>query len=213
MTRGTAAAVAIILAALGALAALDISALPGDKDWLLKRGNVLWDGGQGEAALPWIDRALEIDPGFARAHSDKGLVLYDLGLHEEAIASLDRAIQIEPDNAAVIANKGWVLWGMGRNAEALSHYEEAAELDSSETFTVNRAAILSDLGRYEEALALYDQIRAMNPDLPYMHLYDRAAVLVQLGRHGEALVDLESLIEAHPWDSRALLLMEEIGGR
>jgi tetratricopeptide (TPR) repeat protein len=49
-------------------------------------------------ALPIIEKALDIDPGYARGLDTKGFILYNLQRYEEAITFYDRVLSMDPNN-------------------------------------------------------------------------------------------------------------------
>ena len=62
-------------------------------------------GREAKEALECFDRAVELDPGNARAHSGKGDVLHALGREAEALECFDRAVELDPDNARAHSGK------------------------------------------------------------------------------------------------------------
>ena len=70
-------------------------------------------------------RALELNPGLARAHHWYGLLLSGLKRHDEAIFQLQRAVEIEPLNGSLYANQALVYANAHRYAEALQSVNAA----------------------------------------------------------------------------------------
>ena len=60
-------------------------------------------------AISWYDKAIELDPKFARAWSSKGSALNELGEYQEAIKYLDKAIELDPNFSMAWNNKGYTL--------------------------------------------------------------------------------------------------------
>ena len=65
--------------------------------------------GQNRKAVESYDKALEINPEFAQAHSNRGKALSELGQDQEAIVSCNQAIEINPDYAMAYFNRGNAL--------------------------------------------------------------------------------------------------------
>jgi tetratricopeptide (TPR) repeat protein len=63
-----------------------------------------------EDALASHDRALELLPNFAEAHSDRGNALKEMARFEEALTSYDRALSLRPDFAEAHYNRGNTLY-------------------------------------------------------------------------------------------------------
>jgi type IV pilus assembly protein PilF len=81
---------------------------------------------QFSVALEELQRALQIDPNYAPAHSLRGLVYMELGDAGEAENSLKRAISLDPDNGALLNNYGWFLCQNSRERESIAMFERAA---------------------------------------------------------------------------------------
>ena len=48
--------------------------------------------------MPDYTKAIELDPGLAEAHYNRGFSFYELGRYEEAIGDFTRAIDLDPNN-------------------------------------------------------------------------------------------------------------------
>jgi predicted Zn-dependent protease with MMP-like domain/Flp pilus assembly protein TadD len=90
------------------------------------------------------------------------------GRTEEALAWLEEALKASPEGAEAHNGRGEILWDDGRVEEALHEFELASRSDPKFiTAHLNRAEILIDeLGEYEQALTLCDQLLAGKGDLP-----------------------------------------------
>lgn len=84
------------------------------------------------AALPGelaaCDRALELDPGNASAHHNRGNVLAALGRHTDALAAYDRALELDPGYADAHESKGIALAVTGDFDNALAELDTACHL-------------------------------------------------------------------------------------
>jgi tetratricopeptide (TPR) repeat protein len=150
--------------------------------------------------LATFDRAVELSPGDADAHYNRGVALARLGRHEEALAAYDRAVELRPDHANAHGNRGAALADLGRHEEALVAYDRAVELRPGYTIAhYNQGVTLTILERYEEALAAYDRAVGLQPD--HADAYgNRGNVLARLGRYEEALVAYDRAVELRPDD-------------
>ena len=110
-------------------------------------------------------RAIAIDPTCVEAHSNLGLALQDLERFDEAIACQRRALELRPDSSDLHQALGAVLACAGRYEDALRVMQTAIELGQAggappENLAVvhnNRGGVLKQLGRYDEALASFEQ--------------------------------------------------------
>jgi hypothetical protein len=115
--------------------------------------------------LKFFQRAVEIDPGFANAHSNLGSVLKDMGQFDAAAASYRKALELKPDNAEVCCNLGIALKELGRHAEAADSYRKALEIKPGLVEAHNNLGmVLLDLGQFDEALACFRRAVELNPD-------------------------------------------------
>jgi TolB-like protein/Tfp pilus assembly protein PilF len=76
-------------------------------------------------------RAIELNPGLARAHHWYGLLLSALKRHDEAVAELKRAVEIEPLNASLYANQALVYANARRYSDALESVNAARTISGS----------------------------------------------------------------------------------
>lgn len=90
-------------------------------------GVVFHQTGDNKSAFDLITKALQIDPGYAEAHSNLGLVLEQLDRPGDAADSYRKAIKINPQYAEGTS---------GENAEALATYYQQTFLNK---FTLSRS--------------------------------------------------------------------------
>ena len=81
---------------------------PTDATGFHRRGNLHGRNGLYELAISDYSKAIEIDPGFAEAHYDRGCSYYELREYEEAIADLTRAIELDPNEARYYGQRSLV---------------------------------------------------------------------------------------------------------
>jgi tetratricopeptide (TPR) repeat protein/TolB-like protein len=125
-----------------------------------------------DRAIVFFERAVALDPAYARAHMHLGAALDLKGdylttpeLSERGLASLDRAIALRPDCSEAWRYRGSALITLGRGAEATSAYERALALNPTE------AAAHAGLGRvrfilegdFAAAVSSYERALALNP--------------------------------------------------
>jgi Flp pilus assembly protein TadD len=154
--------------------------------------------GQTEAALESFDRALAIEPRFAKAHCNRGVALAELGQWQEALASYDQALRIAPGLASAHSNRAAVLLKLRCCEEALTSCDRALELksDYAEAYC-QRGNALRALNRLEAALASYEQALVLQPEIAVAHA-NRGAVLEDLGQHRAALASYDRAIALKP---------------
>jgi TolB-like protein/class 3 adenylate cyclase len=162
--------------------------------WTSDRGNL-------DRSRELLERSVEIDRHNVGAHIGLAAVAIVSGLPQDAMAHARKAMGMAPNFAAPHAFLAVALASDGQPLAALQSMRTANRLDPRMAEgTVNgsiRAAMLLRTGRTDEALELFEQSRAANPDLllPRIHLaYHRA----EAGRLDEARVLVEELLRIDP---------------
>jgi tetratricopeptide (TPR) repeat protein len=83
-----------------------------------ERGEALRRRGRYEDALSNFDRALELQPGYARAWHARGQTLAELGCYFEAVASYLTALKLEPTNLFVRGDRAIALASLKRQRQS-----------------------------------------------------------------------------------------------
>jgi len=154
-----------------------------------------------EIAEPILKRHLKRDPSDVAAIRMLAELAARIGRLQDAEALLRRALDITPDFGAARANLATVLYRQNRSVEALAELDHLAGSDDETVGQANlRAAALSKIGGFEEAVALYRQVLAHNPAQPRVWM-SLGHMLKTLGRTDEG-------VEAY---RRALALQPDLG--
>jgi tetratricopeptide (TPR) repeat protein len=116
-------------------------------------------------ALEIFERVLAANPDIPEAWNNKGVALYGLGRIEEADESYDRCLALDPENLDAMRNKGFLLRNQKKLEEALQVYDSVLQKGGDAYDMESTAAVLTALGRLEEALnCLYLAREAMPLD-------------------------------------------------
>ncbi|MCH7778827.1 MAG: tetratricopeptide repeat protein [Gemmatimonadetes bacterium] len=119
-----------------------------------------------------------------------------LGQHDMAISKVEEAIGLNPNDAMSHYFLGSVLRRAGRAKEAIPHIDHAMRLSPRDIFLTgmltDRAFVLFDLERYEEALEWARRAR-LSPNPRTMTFALFAAVLSKLGQQDEARAAVNDL--------------------
>ena len=83
-----------------------------------------FDGGIAE-----LRRAIEANPGYAKAHHWLGISLATLGRLDEGIAELERAVELEPLSLIIHDELAWMAVFAGRWEKGEAEFNKAIELD------------------------------------------------------------------------------------
>ncbi|HEY9839407.1 MAG: tetratricopeptide repeat protein [Candidatus Sericytochromatia bacterium] len=122
------------------------------------KGHELVRGRDYAAALPLLDRAIELfdrDPGF---FIDRSVARSKLGQEPAALADIEQAIRLDPGSKVAYYNLGKHYHDTNAFAQAYAAYTQALIRDPKYLSAwQNRALVLGELGRFDEGIADMDQ--------------------------------------------------------
>jgi tetratricopeptide (TPR) repeat protein len=129
-------------------------------------GLVLLQTAGPEAALPYYQRALEIEPNRAAAvHYNMGRALLLLGRPNESVPYFKRALQIDHTYVLAHSDLGDALLLLGRVEESYEHLRIALAVAPGLTDAhYNMANTLLQMGQTTEAVSHLERVLAMRPD-------------------------------------------------
>ena len=119
-----------------------------------------------DEALPFLDRALVLDPKMAAGHAEKGYSLRHLKRYDEAETALTRAIQLDPVPSLPYLLLGDVyFYGKKDYARAVAPYKQGLQKDSSSYMAAyNLGWSYNDLANYNEAVRWLTESVRLKPD-------------------------------------------------
>ncbi|MCW8093030.1 XrtA/PEP-CTERM system TPR-repeat protein PrsT [Alteromonas sp. ASW11-130] len=86
---------------------------------------------------------------------------------QKAHTFIDQALQIAPDSASLIDTKGWLLALSGKHKTALDKLRQSYTLNaSSPSLHYHLAYTLAELGRYDEALKVFEENKTFEKSFP-----------------------------------------------
>ena len=175
-------------------------------------------------AISYYKEAIRLDPGYALAHAQLARAAHNITVNyappsaqerEEAMAtaraSARSALELDPNLSEAHSAQGAVLVNLDLNLVAAeAEFRRAVELAPQNASAVsNLAALLSNLGRLDEAVALMERAIAIDP-LRFSSHYNLAGYLVALGRYDEAEAALRKAIELQPQGAATYYLLAVI---
>ncbi len=153
-----------------------------------------WTGAESD-----FRRALDIDPNNLDAHFFSAMLFMALGRFAESIAHIERAAQLDPLSSTVHSAFGRVLYRARKFDQAIPHLNQAIALEpgprSSDGYG-RLADVYEALGRYDEALALYEKVNVLRGRL--VRGPDVAIVFARMGKRAEAKRIVASLRDTSP---------------
>ncbi|HET7160727.1 MAG TPA: tetratricopeptide repeat protein, partial [Burkholderiales bacterium] len=152
-----------------------------------------------DEAIERFERAAEMDPSFALAHSALGAaytsrVMKAFGEaddHALARAAFDKALALDPHLLEARLNMIFIYLSRGEKAKARAAVDELrreAPNDASVHFV--RAVVARLDGDYEKALRSLDRMLKLNPSERVVVSYNRSRILTYLSRFDEAFAEL-----------------------
>jgi tetratricopeptide (TPR) repeat protein len=175
---------------------------PGNLRVYLELGVSLEQQGKLLEAEKIYHQALSLDDSRAELHTALSRVLREQGRLGEAVAPIERALQLQPDFPLAQLEMGHLLRRQRNYEAALEYYQRFSQLAPQErlTFLANYGGVLAELERGEEALACYDEIVRLHPQLADAHL-SRAQQLLVLGRFKEGWDEYEWRLQYLKWQN------------
>jgi adenylate cyclase len=172
-------------------------------------------------ALELYSRAIEEDPGFARAYAGiaqcSAFLFQNAGAHakdlEQADSASRKALELDPDSAEAHAARGVALSLRGEHADAEQEFETAIRLNP-DLFEAHYfyARDCFALGNYEKAVTQYEEAMRARPE-DYQSPLLVAGSFVALGRPADAnavrrrgIRLAEEHLRLNPDDARALYM-------
>lgn len=140
-----------------------------------------------EAALATAALVQRLDPARTAFDAERFDLLQEMGRDDEALALLQTMLTRDPGNPALHRRYNELLHVTGRQEQMFRSYDAAPP---SMELSLDKAALLAQAGRNEEAHATCAALLAREPD-NLVVLLRAAALLSQMGRADEALTRLE----------------------
>jgi len=165
---------------------------------LFLEGNRHMSAGDTHAAVRCFQKAIELAPDFAEAHTNLGMLLDQEGMPAEAERHYRQSISLNSGYAQTYMNLGVLLFGQRRFQEAEAAYRRALDL------TPEAAAAWSNLGALKaytkqerEAEQCYRRALAIDPD-DRKASFNLGCLLLRQGRFEEGW----HCFEARDWYAR-----------
>lgn len=120
---------------------------------------------------------------------------------QEGLSIIEKGLALYPHNSELGIRKIYFLRRLGRVAEALDYAREwTARAPNNGEFLRAEFELLIDLGRFDEALAVFDRMEEITfqPDITERVPYQRAETLHLAGRTEEAIDHLLAFVSENP---------------
>ncbi len=160
-----------------------------------------------ESAINHFERATELDPTFALAHSALGScyvnrVLKGLGEahdHEKAETAFNKALALDPKLLEARLQMIFIYLSRGQKTKARSEVEMLREEYPNDVGVHFARGVVARLdSEYERALRSFDRMVRLNPNERVVTSYNRARIFMYQGRYEDALHELDLGAEMEP---------------
>lgn len=170
-------------------------------------GLFLTNCGRDPEALPFLARAIEIEPHNAEWLNTLGNLHNHALRYADALPLYERAVAAVPVFHEAWNNLGVALRGLLRRDEAIAAFERSVSLRPDYTPALsNLAYVLKECRRFDESCATFERALALSPRDPVI-LGSYSVVYMEQGRFEEALALAQRALEADPDAAGALNAM------
>src|SRR2546423_1306589 len=115
------------------------------KEQWIEEGITHYKAQRYKKALVACERAIQLDPTYARVHHGRGLTFFRLKYYGDALKSYEQACQLDPNNAKIHGDMGELFYILGNYGKACTSYKRAVQLDNKyESVYLARAQVLVD---------------------------------------------------------------------
>jgi protein O-mannosyl-transferase len=158
----------------------------------------LTNTGRAGEAIPLLERALKLRPGFPEAENNLGDDLRLVGRAPEAIRHLQKALQLRPNFAEAHNNLGAALMMTGQSAQGIFEFKEALRLKAGYPMArFNLGLALANNGQTAEAIGDFAAAVRLKPDFGQAEL-NWGIGLALAGRFPEARIHFERALQLEP---------------
>ncbi|MCZ8039749.1 MAG: tetratricopeptide repeat-containing serine protease family protein, partial [Microcystis sp. LE17-20A] len=122
--------------------------------WYLNRGLLYSDLQKYELALSDYNKAIDINPNYAKAYNNRGFLYHNQQKYELALSDYNKAIDINPNYALAYNNRGLLYHNQQKYELALSDYNKAIDINPNDALAyVNRGVVYALTREFPKALA------------------------------------------------------------
>ena len=195
MIRMTILARALIALLIITSLCIPVSAYSADASNLYNTGNDRMESENYTGAITAYNNAIFLEPSYFEAWNGLADALNRNGQFNDALAASNRSLEINPDYVQGWINRGQILYNIGYRyedsahnmaaadalyAEQLTAFEKAVALDPENAEAwFNKGYALAGMRMYDEAIAAFDQVKAIDPSYPNLQKNREIAVLLR----------------------------------
>ncbi len=166
-------------------------------DWFYK-GLAYYDSKKHDRAIEAFSKAIELDPSYAYAYSNRGNEHVRRGRHDKAIEDFNKAISLKPDDAYAYRNRGNAHGMKGSFDRAIEDFGKAISLkpDYAEAYS-NRGYAHGMKGSFDRAIEDFGKAISLRPDYAEAY-FSRGTAYGMKGRMDMAIEDYNWAVSLRP---------------
>lgn len=188
----------------------DLEKLPDAWNLLLRKGQLLRERGDFDAAGKCIERAAQISPGAAAVWFERGMLAESTHQLQRAVESYQRALSLDKSHAMANMQLGTLFGRAGKDALALQHFAAAVEaLPNSPRAHNNFATANFAANQLDVAERHYRRAVELAPNY-FNAQFNLVRVLIGMGRKTAAKKELLRALELRPGEPALKQLAEQV---
>jgi tetratricopeptide (TPR) repeat protein len=173
-------------------------------DWF-KKGLLTYKTKYNQDAMKAFDKAIEIEPNYARAYAGRGAIYNDWEKYPQAVKESEQAVKIDPNLAWGFNVRGWAHLGLLNYQKAIEDLNKAIELAPKYAWPYcNRSRVYFMLKNYRQALEDANRAIELDPQLPQAHIR-RGMALSSTNNLQDAIKSFDKAIQLDPTFSWSFL--------
>ncbi|MEE0857629.1 MAG: tetratricopeptide repeat protein [Ruminococcus sp.] len=172
-------------------------------DYFRKGNRAVFDENDYDKAIEYYGKAIELNPEYAEAYTNRGNAYGLLNEYDKAIDDYSKAIELNPELAEAYNNRGTVYEDLKKYDKAREDYNKAIKLNPeyAEAY-YNRGNAYACLKEYDKAIEDYSKAIELNPKYAKAY-YNRGHAYVDLKEYDKAIEDYSKAIELNPENAKA----------
>ncbi len=187
----------VLVLVLVATIGCETKAVEKTKKGYLVLGNSYYRSGEYEKAIELYNKAIGLDPKYAKAYNDRGIA-YGEGKRQfdKAIADYNKAIEINPKYAKAYNNRGIIYKREGQYDKAIADYTKVIEINPEYAKAYYNRGLAYGEGKrqFDKAIADYNKAIEINPIYASAY-YKRGNDYFNLGKKDRACDDWRQACE------------------
>ena len=174
-----------------------------------KAGCFYANSGQYDRAIPLFRKLVAIKGQYANGFRLLGKAFYDNGDNSEALESYLKFLGLDSSNPEILNDAANCYFQMNDFANAEDLYQRALDAKATRSVTYRNLGLTKfHLGKYEEALTLFDKYGEIVPDDADLTLA-KGLTLVRMDRFSDAIPHFEKYLATHPENVEGLFNISE----